>query len=173
MTILDQIRIASDVLPREAEKPKKEQAAVEAELLALARNPFLVDGKAPPLSGGSLDQADERQPHPFLQGRDVHGRLLKGYSGNLGGGSGLRKAFVDRLKQEDADVIYRVFMTLVCERNVPAVLKAVEYIAGKPKESIDVNLTHRPAELDLGKLSTEELENLERLVARAQGTVTE
>lgn len=64
--------------------------------------------------------------------RDEKGRLLKGHTANPGGQSKEKRAFLDRLTTEDADEVYEAFMSLVRERNAPAVLRAVEYIAGKP-----------------------------------------
>lgn len=55
-----------------------------------------------------------------------------GQSGNPGGQSKEKRAFLDRLRADDADACYAAFMSLVREGNPPAVLRAVEYIAGKP-----------------------------------------
>ena len=55
-----------------------------------------------------------------------------GQSGNPGGQSKEKRAFLDRLRSEDADECYSAFMDLVRERNPPSVLRAVEYIAGRP-----------------------------------------
>lgn len=63
----------------------------------------------------------------------------KGVSGNPGGQSKEKRAFLDRLKAEDAEEVYAAFLDLVRERNAPAVLRAVEYVAGKPKESVELS----------------------------------
>lgn len=54
-----------------------------------------------------------------------------GQSGNPGGQSKEKRAFLDRLRGEDAKDVYEAMMALVREGNVHAVLKAWEYIAGK------------------------------------------
>lgn len=51
---------------------------------------------------------------------------------NPGGQSKEKRAFLERLTTEDADEVYESFMALVREKNPPAVLRAVEYLAGKP-----------------------------------------
>lgn len=56
----------------------------------------------------------------------------KGKSGNPGGQSKEKRAFLDRLTNDDAGDVYEAFMDLVREGNPPAVIKAVEYLAGKP-----------------------------------------
>lgn len=150
MKILDHVR--SSAASVGSSPVLRDRDAVKAELVELAK------------ASRNVDVNNVIDPHPFLPDRDARGRLLKGHSGHPGGMSNLRRAFIDRLKQEDSDLIYRVFMELVCERNVPAVLKAVEYVAGKPKEHIE--LSSAPTQgLDLRKLTTEQLENFERLLA--------
>jgi hypothetical protein len=62
----------------------------------------------------------------------------KGVSGNPGGQSKEKRAFLERLRIEDADEIYEALMGLVREGNAPAVLRAVEYIAGKPPDVLHV-----------------------------------
>ena len=56
----------------------------------------------------------------------------KGQSGNPGGQSREKRAFLDRLHGADAEVVYTAFMALVSEGNAPAVIRAVEYLAGRP-----------------------------------------
>lgn len=55
-----------------------------------------------------------------------------GQSGNPGGQSKEKRAFLDRLRGEDAATIYDALMDLVREGNPHAVLRAFEYVAGKP-----------------------------------------
>lgn len=63
----------------------------------------------------------------------------KGKSGNPGGQSREKRAFLERLRTEDADEIYEALMGLIREGNAPAILRAVEYIAGKPPDVLQVN----------------------------------
>ena len=63
---------------------------------------------------------------------DEKGRIPKGVSGNPGGQSKEKRAFLDRLKSDDADEIYEAFMAGVRGREWSVVLRAVEYLAGKP-----------------------------------------
>lgn len=56
----------------------------------------------------------------------------KGVSPNPGGQSKEKRAFLDRLRGEDAAEVYAAFLTLVREGNAPAVLRAAEYLLGKP-----------------------------------------
>lgn len=78
--------------------------------------------------------SDDAQPElraPEVK-RDAAGRILKGHTINPGGQSKEKRAFLERLTTEDADEVYESFMALVREKNPPAVLRAVEYLAGKP-----------------------------------------
>lgn len=61
----------------------------------------------------------------------------KGKSGNPGGQSREKRAFLERLKSDDADEVYAAFMALVREGNPHAVLRAVEYLAGKPRSATE------------------------------------
>lgn len=63
----------------------------------------------------------------------------KGTSGNPGGQSKEKRAFLERLEAEDAATIYDSFMALVSEGNAPAVLRAVEYLAGRPRAAQEDN----------------------------------
>lgn len=71
--------------------------------------------------------------------RDEKGRIPKGVSGNPGGQSKEKRAFLDRLTTDDADEVYEALMDLVRERNPMAVLRAVEYIARKPPNAAEDN----------------------------------
>jgi len=56
-----------------------------------------------------------------------------------GGQSKEKRAFLERLKSDDADEIYAAFMGLVRDGNAPAILRAVEYLAGKPPNATEDN----------------------------------
>ena len=75
--------------------------------------------------------APERKPNgkPFPKGK----------SGNPGGQSKEKRAFLARLTTDDADDVYDSFMGLVRDGNPPAVLRAVEYLAGKPAAAKEDN----------------------------------
>jgi len=62
-----------------------------------------------------------------------------GVSGNPGGQSKEKREFLERLRGDDADTVYASFMALVRDGNPPAVLRAIEYLAGKPKESVELS----------------------------------
>lgn len=65
--------------------------------------------------------------------RDSAGLWLPGTgSPNPGGVSKEKRAFLERLRSEDAEEIYAAFMDGVRAREWTVVLRAVEYIAGKP-----------------------------------------
>ena len=70
--------------------------------------------------------------------RDSHGRILPGHTGNPGGVSKEKRAFLERLKEDDAETIYRAGMDLIREGNAPMIIRAWEYLLGKPKESVEV-----------------------------------
>ena len=101
--------------------------------------------------------------------RDGRGRLLPGQALNPGGASKEKREFLARLKQEDADSVYAALMDLVDQRNPAAVLRCVEYIAGKPREVIDVTVSAETRQLDLGKLSDQQLDDLAVLIGQAKG----
>lgn len=61
--------------------------------------------------------------------------IPKGTTLNPGGQSKEKREFLERLSSDDADEVYAAFMALVKKRNAPAVLRAVEYLAGKPRSS--------------------------------------
>lgn len=69
----------------------------------------------------------------------------KGASPNPGGVSKERRAFIERLRGDDggadAEDIYAAFMALVREGNMPAVLRAMEYLIGKPREQVGLEVT--------------------------------
>ena len=93
-----------------------------------------------------------------------------GTNGNPGGQSKEKRAFLERLRVDDVDEVYLALMDLVRERNAPAVLRAVEYIAGKPPETVLVggkDATALTVELDPTKLSTAELD----VVIQAQAII--
>lgn len=62
-----------------------------------------------------------------------------GVSGNPGGQSREKRAFLERLRADDPSTIYDAFMSLVKAGNAPAVIRAVEYLAGKPKENVELS----------------------------------
>lgn len=63
----------------------------------------------------------------------------KGKSGNPGGISKEKRAFLERLKSDDAEAIYEAFMAGVKRGEAPFVLRAVEYLAGKPPAAPEDN----------------------------------
>jgi hypothetical protein len=70
--------------------------------------------------------------------RDALGRILPGHTINPGGVSKEKRAFLERLKEDDPQTIYEAFMKGVRDGVPPIVIRAVEYLAGKPKESVEV-----------------------------------
>ena len=58
--------------------------------------------------------------------------FAKGVSGNPGGQSKEKRAFLDKLRGDDADEVYAALMDGVKAREWAVVLKAAEWIAGKP-----------------------------------------
>lgn len=89
----------------------------------------------------------------------VTGKGFKpGQSGNPGGVSKEKRAFLDRLKTDDAEEVYRAFMALVRDGNPPAVLRAVEYLAGKPRSADeDLAAVQKAGVTALAVLSRDEL----------------
>ncbi|MCA3124796.1 MAG: hypothetical protein ING90_19290 [Rhodocyclaceae bacterium] len=82
----------------------------------------------------------------------------KGVSGNPGGQSKEKRAFLDRLKTDDSEEVYRAFMALVRDGNPPAVLRAVEYLAGKPRSADeDLAAVQKAGVTALAVLSRDEL----------------
>lgn len=65
--------------------------------------------------------------------------FVPGVSGNPGGQSKEKRAFLERLKADDPDTIYEAFMQGVRDGVPPIVIRAVEYLAGKPKESVELS----------------------------------
>lgn len=111
--------------------------------------------------------AELREPKP--KRRRGPGRpFQKGQSGNPGGQSKEKRAFLDRLRAEDAEDVYAALMRLVHADNAPAVLRAVEYIAGKPPEVVQVSGKDggpvTVLRVDPKSLTAEELRILTRLV---------
>lgn len=105
-------------------------------------------------AGGSVDvNAPERRTG------GVTGKGFKpGQSGNPGGVSKEKRAFLDRLKTDDAEEVYRAFMALVRDGNPPAVLRAVEYLAGKPRSADeDLAAVQKAGVTALAVLSRDEL----------------
>lgn len=84
-------------------------------------------------------------------------------SGNPGGVSKEKRDFLERLTGEDAGEVYAGLMDLVRERNPAAVIRAWEYVVGKPKERVEVTgkdggpLT-TVQRIDVRKLSPSQLE---------------
>lgn len=68
---------------------------------------------------------------PFAKGGDPRQ--------NPGGQSKEKRAFLERLKEDDPDTIYEAFMQGVREGVPPIVIRAVEYLAGKPKENVELS----------------------------------
>ena len=63
----------------------------------------------------------------------------KGKSGNPGGVSKEKRAFLARMTSDDGETIYEGFMALIREGNVPATLLGVQYLAGKPANAKEDN----------------------------------
>lgn len=73
------------------------------------------------------------------EGRDPKtGRILKGHTINPGGQSRDKREFLERLKEDDGEVIYLAGMQLIREGNAPMIIRAWEYLFGKPKERVDL-----------------------------------
>lgn len=68
---------------------------------------------------------------PFAKGADP--RRLPG------GVSAERRAFIDRLKEDDAEEVYQAFLGLVRDGNAHAILRGMEYIARKPPNAVEDN----------------------------------
>lgn len=64
--------------------------------------------------------------------------FLAGTSGNPGGVSKEKRAFLERLKGDDAEEIYEAGLALIREGNPQMTIRAWEYLIGKPKESVEV-----------------------------------
>lgn len=84
-------------------------------------------GKKP--KPAELSAAERKRGKPFEKGK----------SGNPGGQSKEKRAFLERLTTDDAEDIYSAFMGLVRDGNPIAVLRAVEYVAGKPPAAKEDN----------------------------------
>lgn len=99
--------------------------------------------------------AELSEAEPPKKRRRGPGRPFKpGQSGNAGGQSKEKRDFLERLRTEDADEVYRAMMDLVGQRNGPAVLRAWEYIVGKPPETVNLkgNVTVKGDEAQLEEL---------------------
>ena len=64
--------------------------------------------------------------------RDKSGRIPKGVSGNPGGQSKAKRDFLERMRTDDAEEIYAAIMDGVRAREWSVVLKAGEWLLGKP-----------------------------------------
>jgi hypothetical protein len=73
------------------------------------------------------------------EARTPEGTFAPGVSGNPGGISKEKRAFLERLKADDAQTIYDAFMQGVRDGVPPIIIRAVEYLAGKPKESVELS----------------------------------
>lgn len=95
-----------------------------------------------------------------------------GQSGNPGGQSKEKRAFLERLRIDDVEDIYEALMSLVREGNAPAVLRAVEYVAGKPPDVVEVSGRDggpvRVLKVDPKSLTAEELALLRRMMLAKQ-----
>lgn len=84
-----------------------------------------------------------------------------GESGNPGGVSKEKREFLAALRGEDSGEVYLAMMDLVRQRNPTAVLRAWEYVVGKPKELIEVTGKDGAAlavqNIDPTKLTAEQL----------------
>ena len=85
----------------------------------------MADTPTPP--GGLRSAPAQRRPVP--KGLTPY---KPGQSGNPGGVSKERRAFLAKLQGEDAQEIYDAFMALVRAGNERAILRGLEYVAGKP-----------------------------------------
>ena len=85
-----------------------------------------------------------------------------GTSGNPGGVSREKREFLKALREEDSAEVYAAMMDLIRQRNPTAVLRAWEYVVGKPKEMIELTGKDGAAlavqNIDPTKLSKEQLE---------------
>lgn len=73
--------------------------------------------------------------------------FMPGQSGNPGGMPKEKREFLESLRTEDSAEVYAAMMDLVRLRNPQAVIRAWEYIVGKPKEHIEVTSTIVHAQL--------------------------
>lgn len=71
------------------------------------------------------------------QVRTEAGTFAPGVSGNPGGQSKEKRQFLERLRaQENVDKVWEAFAALIELRNPQAVLRGVEYLVGKPPETL-------------------------------------
>lgn len=70
--------------------------------------------------------------------RDGKGRILPGHTGNPGGVSKTKRDFLERMRTEDAEEIYAAIMDGVRAREWAVVLKAGEWVLGKPSQPVEV-----------------------------------
>ena len=89
-----------------------------------------VKRKTPPRKPAELKSTERRLANlkPFAPGT----------SGNPGGQSKEKREFLEALRGEDSGEVYDAMMRLVRADNPQAVLRAWEYVVGKPKEMIEV-----------------------------------
>jgi hypothetical protein len=100
-----------------------------------------------------------------------------GTSGNPGGVSREKREFLKALREEDSATVYEAMMSLVRALNPQAVLRAWEYIVGKPKEMIELTGKDGAAlavqNIDPTKLSKQELDAavvVQAAIARVRGS---
>lgn len=99
-----------------------------------------------------------------------------GQSGNPGGVSKEKREFLAALRGEDSGEVYAAMMRLVRADNPQAVLRAWEYVVGKPKEMIEVTGKDGGAltvqNIDPSKLTKEQLEAFIVALRSAKGEPT-
>lgn len=115
----------------------------------------------------------------MARGRKTGGRdIPKGTTINPGGVSKEKRDFLTRMRdaEGDADRIYAAFMRLVKKGNAPAVLRAMEYIVGKPKEHVELTGKDGSPLLALiarlPRLSSTDMETLDDIFRRAEAAET-
>lgn len=88
--------------------------------------------------------------------------FMPGQSGNPGGMPKEKREFLAALRGEDSGEVYAAMMDLVKQRNPQAVLRAWEYVVGKPKEMLEITGKDGGAltvqNIDPSKLTKEQLE---------------
>lgn len=99
-----------------------------------------------------------------------------GQSGNPGGVSKEKREFLAALRGEDSGEVYAAMMDLVKQRNPQAVLRAWEYVVGKPKEMLEITGKDGGAltvqNIDPSKLTKEQLEAFIVALRTAKGEPT-
>ena len=97
-----------------------------------------------------------------LSGSERGRPFPKGTSGNPGGVSKEKRAFLERLKSEDAGEVYAAFMDGVKAREWSVVLRAFEYVAGKPAAAAEDREAVAKSGNALAVLTREELLKIAR-----------